>query len=44
MFVDPNDKDDDLLDQYLFNEPTVDFNDKDEPLEGPSHTSPTKSD
>ena len=45
MFIDPNDKDDGLLDQYLFNEPTIAFNDKDEPLEGPkNHTSPTKSD
>ena len=45
LFVDLNKKDDDLLDQYLFNESTIDFNDKDEPLEGPkSHTNPTKSD
>ena len=42
LFVDPNGKDDDLLDQYLLNEPITDFNDKAEPLEGPkSH--PTKS-
>ena len=45
LSVDPNDKDDDLLDQYLFNEPIIDFNDKDESLEGPkNHTDPTKSD
>ena len=45
LSVDPNDKDDDLLNQYLFNEPIIDFNDKDEPLEGPkNHTDPTKSD
>ena len=45
LFVDPDDKDDDLLDQYLFNEPIRDFNYKDEPLEGPkNHTVPTKSD
>ena len=42
LFVDPNGKDDDLLDQYLLNEPITDFNDKAEPLEGPkSH--PSKS-
>ena len=35
LFVDPNDKDDDLPDQYLFNESNIDFNDKDEPFEGP---------
>ena len=45
LFVDPNDNDDDLLDQYLFNESIIDFNDKDEPLEGlKNHTDPTKSD
>ena len=45
LFVDPSDKDDDLLDQYLFNESSIRFNDKDEPLEGPNiHTDPTKSD
>ena len=45
LFVDPNDKDDDLLDQYLFNESIIHFNDKDKPLEGPNiHTDPTKSD
>ena len=39
LFVDPNDKDDDLPDQYLFNESNIDFNDKDEPFEGPkNHT------
>ena len=44
LFVDPSNKDDDLLDQYLFNEPIIDFNDKDEPLEGPkNHNDPTKS-
>ena len=41
LFVDHSNKDDNLLDQYLFNEPIIDFNDKDEPLEGPkSHTDP----
>ena len=45
MFVEPNDEDDDLLDQYLFNETIIDFNEKDEPLEGPkNHADPTKSD
>ena len=45
LFVDPNDKDDDQLDQYLFKEPIINFNDKDEPLEGPkSHADPTNSD
>ena len=45
LFVDPNDKDDDLVDQYLFNEPIIDFNDKDESLEWlKNHTDPTKSD
>ena len=45
LFVGPNDKNDDLLDQYLFNEPIIDVNDKDEPLEGPkNHTDPAKSD
>ena len=45
LFVDPNYKDDDLLDQYLFREPIIDFNDKDEPLERPkNHTDPTNSD
>ena len=45
LFVDPNDKNDDLLDQYLFHEPIIDFNDKDEPLERPkNHTDPTNSD
>ena len=44
LFVDPSDKDDELLDQYLSNEPIIDFNDKDEPLEGPkNHNDPTKS-
>ena len=32
LFVDPNDKDDDLVDQYFFNELIIDFNDKDEPI------------
>ena len=42
LFVNPNNKDDDLLDQYLFNEPIIDFNDKDERLEGlKNHTNPT---
>ena len=45
LFVDHKNKDDNLLDQYLFNGPIIDFNDKDEPLEGPkNHTNPTKSD
>ena len=45
LFVDPNDKDDDLLQQYLFNKSIIDFNDKDEPLEEPeNHTDSTKSD
>ena len=45
LFVDPNDEDDDLLDQYLFNEPMIDFKDKDELLEGPkNHTHATKPD
>ena len=44
LFADPSEKDDDLLDQYFFNEPIIDFNDKDEPLEGPkNHNDPTKS-
>ena len=33
LFIDPNDKDDDLLDQYFFREAIIDFNNKDEPLE-----------
>ena len=44
LFVDPNDKDDGLLDQYLFNEPIIDFNNKNEPLEGSkNHTDFAKS-
>ena len=45
LFIDPNDKDDDLLDQYFFREAIIDFNNKDEPLEWPkNHTNSTKSD
>ena len=45
LLVGPNYKDDDLLYQYLFNEPIIVCNDKDEPLEGPkNHTDPTKFD
>ena len=44
LFVDPSDKDDELLDQYLSNEPIIDFNDKDEPKKKKkNHNDPTKS-